>query len=128
MSKTVQVETEEDFFTRMRKLSGQIDRNEIFGDYENVSFQDAGEMRAYLSEEKAREEKAKKLVARPNSFAQYAAGIFLDRKSGRFVAMAKHALKTEGAFVAASDKGEARVVVCKKGLLKRKTGPRAKRA
>lgn len=48
MSKSIQVEKEKDFFARMRNLAKKLDHNEFVGSYENVSFEDAGEMEAFL--------------------------------------------------------------------------------
>lgn len=44
MTKTFQVETEDDFFDRMRSLAKKVDRQEFFGEYENSSFEDRDEM------------------------------------------------------------------------------------
>lgn len=48
MNKSFQVENEQDFFARMRKLAKKLDDKEFAGSYENLSFEDPGEMERFL--------------------------------------------------------------------------------
>lgn len=120
MTKTVKVETEEDFFARMRKLSGQIDRNEFFGAYENVSFQDAGEMRVFVEQEM----KTPAPLTMPKKLNRFELAILAGHSARLWVPLSKAAMKSEF-VVSVSDDGELRMITRKKhGPAKRITGPK----
>ncbi|MBB3105240.1 hypothetical protein [Azomonas macrocytogenes] len=110
MSKTVQVETEDDFFARMRKVAGQIDRHEFVGSYENVSFEDADEMCAYVEKE-ARQEAAKGVIWKPRS----AKGQFLTVKARKALSTPRENLTVWNGKLVASKGSLVGPVARKKG-------------
>lgn len=63
MSKTYQVETEDEFFERMRSLARKVDRQEFVGAYENASFQSKEEMLQAVSSSDDEAEPAQKTRA-----------------------------------------------------------------